>query len=101
MDSRIRSYEARLTFRSEKAIPGTAGRLSWRLGRGYIPAEFLVRRGNGLGVFINEAGLARFIALEDARFGQPAAVKLAPATKIIVKGRFGLQENDKLAISKP
>ncbi len=101
MDSRIRSYEARLTFRTEKATPGTAGRLAWRLDRGYIPAEFLVRRGDGLGIFINESGLARFIALKGARFGQPAAVKLSPATKVIVKGRFGLQENDRLAISKP
>ena len=86
------TQEVRLDFVERKAEPGAAGRLVWRGKVMHVPAELLVKRGEQLGVFINQAGTAHFHALADAQSGRPAAISLPADTQIIVTGQFALNE---------
>lgn len=86
------TQEVRLDFVERKAEPGAAGRLLWRDKVMHVPAELLVKRGELLGVFINQSGLAHFHALPDAQNGRPAAISLSTDTPIIVTGQFALNE---------
>ncbi len=86
------TQEVRLDFVERKAEPGAAGRLLWRDKVMHVPAELLVKRGEQLGVFINQAGAAHFHALADAQSGRPAAISLPADTQVIVTGQFALSE---------
>ncbi|NKN34133.1 efflux RND transporter periplasmic adaptor subunit [Marichromatium bheemlicum] len=94
LERRLRTYEVRLRFVAEPAPPGAAGRLRWRVGGGRIPADLLVRRDGGFGVFVLEDGRARFQSLPEARAGHPAATSLAPTTRLIVDGRFRVEDGE-------
>lgn len=100
MESRIRSYEVRLSFIQKKASPGSTGRIRWTISEGYIPPEFLVKRDNTLGIFVERNGKASFAALENAQFGQPAHLhsSMSPDVKVIVDGRFSLKDGEILRI---
>jgi len=93
-----RNREARLLFTGPPALPGTAGRLVWISPRPHLPADLVVRREAGLGVFVAEGNRARFILLPGAREGHPAALELPPATLIIDTGRHGLRDGDPIRI---
>jgi RND family efflux transporter MFP subunit len=86
------TQEARLDFTDRKAEPGAAGRLMWRDKVIHIAAEFLVKRGETLGVFTETAGAAHFHPLPEAQNGRPATISLPPDTPIIVSGQYGLNE---------
>ena len=77
MESRLRSYEVRLTFVDKKTSPGSPGRLQWTTGKGQVPAELIVRRGDDLGIFVLDGQRARFVALEGARPGPSRRSRLA------------------------
>ena len=81
---------------SDPALPGAAGQLIWRDPRPHIPAEYLVRRGGALGVFIIENGAARFIAIPAAGSGRASPTTLAPATRIVVTGQFALRQGERV-----
>jgi multidrug efflux pump subunit AcrA (membrane-fusion protein) len=87
------TQEVRLDFVERKAEPGAAGRLQWRDKVMHIAAEFLVKRGEQLGVFTETAGAAHFYTLPDAQSGRPAAITLPPDTRIIVSGHYNLNDN--------
>lgn len=87
-----RSVEARLLFVGPPPAAGTEGRLLWRDARFHLPAELLVRRAGRYGVFVAEAGKARFHVLPQAQEGRPAVLDLPPATRIVTQGRHALQE---------
>jgi RND family efflux transporter MFP subunit len=93
IDSRLRSLEARFSFIEQAATSGSAGRLSWRSKIAHLPADLVVDR-DGLGVFVLEGSIARFLPLADAIAGLPAAIEAAPATRVVVDGRFNLQDGD-------
>lgn len=93
-----RTREARLEFREAAQAPGVAGRLAWRPPVTAVGAEYLVRRGRALGVFVVENAAARFVALPDAVEGQPAAVDLAPETAVVTDGRHRLQDGDPVQV---
>lgn len=93
-DAVARTREARLGFVDETAIVGTAGRVVWRGPRSLLPADFLVRRDDRLGVFVLDAETAHFVALPDAQDGRPVAVALAPGTLLITEGRQRLRDGD-------
>jgi len=97
MDSRLRSFEARLSFVEPSAVSGSVGRLSWRSPVAHLPADTVVDR-NGLGVFVLDDGKARFLPLPDAIAGMPAAVAADPATRIVIDGRFNLQDGDSVVV---
>jgi RND family efflux transporter MFP subunit len=96
MNSRLRSFEARFTFAEQSAVSGSTGRLSWRNPTAHLPADLVVDR-DGLGVFVLEADKARFVPLASATAGLPAAIEADPATRVIIDGRFNLQDGDPVA----
>lgn len=100
IDRATRTQEARLAFGAEPAAPGTEGRIRWHGDGNLLPAELLSRRAGRLGVFVADGDTARFVALEQAQEGRPAAVDLAPDTRIIVEGRFALQDGQTI-VPKP
>ena len=69
----------------------------WRESRPYIPAEFVVRREDRLGVFVEERGVARFHPLDAAQEGRPAPVDLPLGARIVVAGQLALRDGQPLA----
>ncbi len=102
MESRIRSYEVRLEFMTDKAYPGSAGRTEWKTPAAFVPAELLVRR-KGLGVFIEQQGQAKFVPIKGARSGQPASLvkELPPMSRIVINGRFEINDGDAVRVIEP
>ncbi len=87
-----RTREARFAFSHDMPAPGSNGVLRWNDPRPFIPADYLVRRNNQLGVFIASGNTAQFVALQDAQEGRPAlATGLAEHTRLIRDGRLTLQ----------
>lgn len=101
VDSRIRSYEARLDFADKVAATGSAGRLRWTSDHVHIPADYLVKRNQQLGIFINKDGTAYFHVLNTMGNGLPAAIDLPENTEIITTGRYGLINGQAIKIVKP
>jgi len=77
-------------------IPGLAGRVVWQSRTPHLPANLLQQREGQLGVFIVEtregATYARFLALPDAREGQPVSVAWSGTTRVITEGRLALRD---------
>jgi RND family efflux transporter MFP subunit len=90
VDPQTRTRDIRLGFTGEAAPPGASGRVYWRSARAHLPADLLVRRDGRLGVFLANDGHARFVPLEGALEGQPAAAELAGDASVVVEGRHGL-----------
>jgi hypothetical protein len=101
MDSRLRSFEVRLTFLDEKPAPGTTGRLQWKQPWSHISSEYLVRRGEQLGLFILTNDVAKFHAIAGARPGRPGLVDLPANTQIILDGRHALDDGDPVTVVEP
>jgi RND family efflux transporter MFP subunit len=96
-DTITRTREARLTFAAETAIPGTAGRVVWRGGIASIPADYLVRRGGQLGIFVLDDDQANFVTIPSAQEGRAAPVQgLSADTRLITEGRQRLSHGDKV-----
>ncbi len=89
-----RNQEARLLFQGTPPLVGSSGRLTWQTTQPYLPADLPQRRGDKLGVFINQDGIARFHPLPGALEGQPAPCNLPPGSLLILDGRHGLQDGD-------
>jgi RND family efflux transporter MFP subunit len=95
VDERNRTQEARLTFvGGVTAAVGAAGRLVWQGSQALLPADYMLRRADQMGIFIAQAGQAVFVPLVQAREGQPAQVNLPADTLLIVEGRQRLQHGD-------
>jgi RND family efflux transporter MFP subunit len=96
IDPQTRAVDARLRFTGSAAAPGASGRIVWRDGEPHVPPELVVRRDGSLGVFVDEAGTARFRALPDAQEGRPARAGLPPEARIVVKGQLALKDGQRL-----
>ncbi len=92
--------EIRLIFNNDKALPGSSGRLQWRLTTPHIPPDLLSQRDGQTGIFIARDHKAVFHPLQNALIGHPAATTLPADTMIIVNGRFGLKHGDPIEISQ-
>jgi RND family efflux transporter MFP subunit len=97
-DSRIQ--KGRFRFVDEAAAIGTSGELLWQSAAGLIPVPLIVQRGDRFGVFVAEAGKARFVVLPDAQEGRPARSELPPETPIVIRGQSRLQDGDELQIPR-
>lgn len=88
-----RTREARFTFPATLPAPGSHGVLRWRDPRAFVPADYLVRRNDSLGVFVVRDGRARFVPLPGAQEGRPADAGALPANAALVTdGRLTLQD---------
>lgn len=89
-----RSQVARLAFTGAAAPAGSAGTLRWQWPAGQLPASLLVRRGDAVGVFVLESGLARFVAVPGAIEGRPSSIDLPGDTLLVSRGQQGLADGD-------
>lgn len=93
-----RTQEVRLAFVAADAaqpppVPvGSDGRLLWSDPQPYLPAPLLVRRGDAIGVFVEQGRVARFVVLPGAQEGRAAAVELPAETRVVVRGQATLQD---------
>lgn len=95
-DTATRTIEVRLAFTTDRAIAGTAGRITWTGPRQLLPADYLVRRNGRVGLFVLETNRARFVVLPDAEDGRPARVTLDPESLLITDGRQRLSDGDEV-----
>ncbi len=101
IESKLRSYEVRFSFTRAQAAPGEAGRVEWESARRHLPSELLVRRGEKLGVFIEDQGRAQFLIIAQALEGNPVPLDLPDKAAIIVDGRFQLKDGDPVQVINP
>ncbi len=98
LDPATRQAEVRFDFLNEAAAAGSSGRIEWRAEQAELPADLLVRRDGQLGVFVQVAGKARFVALPQAIAGRPVAVELPGDSQIITAGRDLLRDGDTVRV---
>jgi RND family efflux transporter MFP subunit len=101
LDPATRQAEVRFAFLNEAAAAGSSGRIEWRGETVELPAELLVQRDGQLGVFLLEAGKARFLPLSQAIAGRPVALDLPAASQIITVGRDLLRDGDEVRLVAP
>jgi RND family efflux transporter MFP subunit len=97
IDRQARSVEARLRFTGDALAPGAQGRILWRDTRPHLPAAVVVRRDGRLGVFLVEAGHARFTALPGAQEGRPVPTDLPATARVVVTGQLMLRDGAAVA----
>lgn len=97
LDPKTHQQPVRLTFTAPAALAGSSGRIEWRDHRRYLPPDYLLKRGDQVGVMVDEGGVARFIALEGAQEGRSSVVTLDPATRIITQGQHALTDGTPLS----
>ena len=100
VDPASRTREVRLSFLQARAQPGQSGRLVWQSARRFLPADFLVKRQQGYGVFVLSQGKAKFVVVPDAQEGRPFRVDLDNNTRLITHGRFTVQDNDAVTVAR-
>lgn len=98
VDANTRTRAARFAFISDSAPSGSEGRIVWRSVQPLLPPELISRRNGRLGVFIAEHDQARFVALEQAQEGRPAPIGMPLDTRVILDGRFGLQDGQGITL---
>lgn len=99
LDKASRNHIVRLRFTGEHAITGSIGKVAWQESTRSIPAAYIVQRQGKLGVLVAKGDTARFIPIEGAEEGQPAALALDADTPIITRGRYNVKDGDKLLIA--
>lgn len=94
-----RTQEVRLQLGKEGAdLPvGTEGQLQWTDSQPHLPAHVIVQRGGRLGVFVSEAGRAKFVSLPGAQEGRAAPVHLPMDTLVVTRGAVALQDGQRLS----
>jgi len=97
LDTQARTQEARLNFTGKKPLPGSTGQLVWSPQQASLPADLISQRDGKLGVFIQTDNKARFVALPQAKTGQPVVSELEPDTLIITKGRYRLRDGNAIS----
>ncbi len=96
-----RTREARLDFKNESALPGSAGRLIWFSPFYHLPANLLLQRGDKAGVFIVEQNKAKFIEVKEAQEGRPVLLKNYQqwqGKSLIIDGRHGLVDGQTIRV---
>lgn len=94
-----RTVEVRLSPQ-RPVVVGSSGRLLWRDARPHVPASLLVQRDGRLGVFVADAGRAKFVPLPDAQEGRAAPLTLPAGTRLITSGQLGLRDGQPLSAAR-
>jgi RND family efflux transporter MFP subunit len=100
IESQRRSQSARFAFSSEAPAVGRSGEVVWRIDKGMLPSNFIIRRDGQLGVFLHQQGKAVFTPLPDAQEGRPVAVEFPQGTEIVTLGRDRLQHGESISVSR-
>ena len=106
IDEATRTQEVRLTLpKGTKVSAGLPGRIEWSGKEKLLPAEFVLRRNNQLGVMLSrdeKEGIAnaKFHPLPNAREGQAANISLPESSSIIIKNRFRVKDGQQIKIQK-
>lgn len=106
IDELTRTLEVRLKLsKKNNQAAGLSGRIEWQGISKQLPAEFVIRRDNQLGVMVAEniiegLGKVRFVSLPNAREGQSAITTLPAHTAIITSNRFRVKSGDMVEIQK-
>lgn len=87
-----RSQLARLRFTAEAAPIGASGSVHWLRSQPQLPASYQVQRDGQIGVFVVEAGIARFVVVPDAQAGRPFTPQLAGDAVLVSDGAQALQD---------
>lgn len=102
LDAAARTQAARLGFSAAAGEgttlppPGTLGVLRWTESVPHIPAALVVRRNGALGVFVDNAGEARFSPLPGAQEARAVPTRLPATTRVVVQGQATLQDGQPL-----
>jgi RND family efflux transporter MFP subunit len=86
-----RTVEVRLGL-LQPAVIGSAGQLRWTDPRPHLPATLIVQRGGRLGVFVVEAGKARFVPLPQTQEGRATPADLPAQAQVVVSGHAALRD---------
>lgn len=98
-DATAGTAAARLLFTGNRLPwPGSSGRLNWQTAQRLLPAQYLVRRQQQLGVFLVDGNQSRFHPLPNAREGRAVQLDLPADTLVIVEGRHRLVDGDAIRI---
>jgi RND family efflux transporter MFP subunit len=104
VDEATRTQEVRLSLpKGTKVAAGMSGRIVWSSKDQLIPAEYILRRNNQLGVMLAEdvvegVGKAKFHPLPNANEGQAVEVDLPESSAIIVKNRYRVKDGQPIKI---
>ena len=93
VDATSRTRVARLAFEGEAPPPGSSGTLRWQQAeRWRVPADLLVRRDAGYGIFVVEGGRARHVPLPGAQPGRGGETVLPGDAQVVTEGHQALQD---------
>ena len=98
VDSTSRTVRGRFRFVDEEADTGSSGEVVWNDLSGVLSVNVIVERNSQLGVFVAEDETARFVVIDGAQQGRPAAVDLPADTLVIVRGQTRLQDGDAIEV---
>ncbi|MEZ5659829.1 MAG: efflux RND transporter periplasmic adaptor subunit [Burkholderiaceae bacterium] len=99
VDQRSRTREARLVFEGPPPPTGSDGVLRWRATRLHLPASLIVRRDQGLGVFVVRDARAVFVPLPGAQEGRSAEARLTADERVVVQGQAALRDGERVRIA--
>ena len=110
VDEASRTQEVRLALPkgisgvNNRIASGMSGRIVWSGKNQLIPAEYILRRNNQLGVMLAEDSVegvakAKFYPLPNANEGQAVEADLAESSAIIVKNRYRVKDGQQIKIN--
>ncbi len=107
VDEATRTQEVRLALPKgikNRIAAGMSGRIVWSSQDKLIPAEYILRRNNQLGVMLAEdivegVAKAKFYPLPNANEGQAAEADLPVSSVIIVKNRYQVKDGQQIKIN--
>ena len=106
IDESTKTQEVRLSLQNNAHVAaGLSGRIEWNDQEPLLPAEYIVRRGNKLGIMLavditDTTGKAKFYPLPMAQEGQASTVNLPKDTNIITLNRFRVKDGNSIKIQK-
>lgn len=110
VDEASRTQEVRLALPkgisgvNNRIAAGMSGRIVWSGKNQLIPAEYILRRNNQLGVMLAEDNVegvakAKFYPLPNASEGQAVEADLPESSAIIIKNRYRVQDGQQIKIN--
>lgn len=98
VDPISRTVRGRFRFVDGEADTGSSGEIIWNDLSGVLSVNVIVERNNQLGVFVADGETARFVVIDGAQQGRPAAVNLPAETLVIIRGQNRLQDGDAIEV---